>query len=581
MASLSERGDLVAVLPGIPAAGPASSVAHSDQLRLLSRRVLGPVEWSAKASWKVRVEGELGERVVTTVAGKVPSDGDTLKVLGGGEALPSTFPESDELLSEVAADAKLELGRLRAEAQIEVDARSAEERARLERSYDEQIEELKYRLEATYSEDRAYELQGSIAELERARDVLLGQAKGEAEVRADLLAVKFFGSPQQFVEDIWVGPSGRQATLVGRWSPRSRQAPSYEVDGERVRLLEMCDEGHLHDQPKGWVCPICGSRACRLCGPLAGLRSCSMCGAEGCGKCVPRSTNLCRRCSDPARAPELDFAGARGWTLGDGVAVLVGTGATVVVRNGVPTEIFDHFPTQGCSPAVWSRRQKLAELLGSRVDLTLVHRSAPRRPVPPRQAVAFEVVTTRRWSAQQEGASGDGFSEVALTVLPEADGALPVGAASGAFQRVIKTLQAHVPPTEPPQVKVETVYRATWLEFRADGVRTVARDYGPDGPGPVREAPLGLEVVSGPEHPEVLARARLAPRGFGAAPAELVLCRGCRRRQGAQGVLRPGGGRGDGGLRERPGHKGTGGRSARAAAVGAAPGAAYGLCLTD
>lgn len=103
-----------------------------------------------------------------------------------------------------------------------------------------------------------------------------------------------------------------------------------DASGNGIRVLDICDTGHLTDETWERTCPTCGGDRCPTCPNGTQFGRCRLCDEPACHVCL--ADGLCPVCVAPVHVPEADTERERAWRIRDGM-VFISHGAARVVRH--------------------------------------------------------------------------------------------------------------------------------------------------------------------------------------------------------------------------------------------------------
>lgn len=361
--SLRLRGDLHATLAAPPAISPRPQIAHTDDTELVARVIGEPTTWSARTTWRATTGDGTREEIVEIEVGTPPAGDGARTELDGGQSLPESLGDADEVLAAVV-EAVHDSGELDDVADRASDERTerllAEQEARVEH-IDSRLEALERRLEGMWSFENRAPLEDEVRSLTRAREAFARAAAGDdVEVRAYPLTFVVEGGDDFVVEETWRHRAGAEVVLTYEWLPGD-PVPDYPSDaGGEIETLGMCDDGHVVDASQRFDCEICGRTLCDACAPDKVLTACSLCDRRVCNRCLGDA--LCPTCYSPERLAKDDTEHEKAWGVGGGRRLLVSErAATLIEPDGTSTFLV---PTEDVDDADRVRVRAFAAQLG-------------------------------------------------------------------------------------------------------------------------------------------------------------------------------------------------------------------------
>ncbi|OBK27430.1 helicase [Mycobacterium asiaticum] len=458
---LKERGDMHATVPIVPDDPGPSPLRYSPDLTLVERRFVPPGSWSGQATFRTTIgEAESTEYVVTADINANKRTRMPRRPLADGERLPAVFGKPAEVITEFERVAAETLDALREDMVEEVSTERNRELLRIQAGYNAQISEATPQDQVRLRSALAAEEQ----RLTRVPDI---------RARAKLLAFTIAENDWP-IQETWAGPGGIRATLTYEWNPRRPPAIKSFASKRTITVIALCRESHVIDESERARCGSCDTALCRACGDDGIFADCAACGLACCGRCRRATGGLCRGCSEPIRAPELDEKFAVGWRLSRGVTLHVGQRRAELARPGQSAPSLVVRDEDVDDPAR-IRLRAMAIQSGLPADTGLVVRNVDDRPQAPASAGLLLRSSSLTVGAELAIAESDQseVDECDPADLPVHE-AVPVeGERSAGLAVLLASLRAQVPPPASPCVLLTR--RSEFVDIYLEPDRLVER----------------------------------------------------------------------------------------------------------
>ncbi|MEU0553263.1 helicase-related protein [Dactylosporangium sp. NPDC006015] len=447
--ALRVRGDLSGSVPRIPGVHQRPVVAHTADVRLVERRIEASDDWSARATYRVQEGAATGnQQLVTVDIGQRPADGADRDPLPDGADLPVELTEP-EILATIDRAAANHLNEELKQARLADRQRQQEARKQLIDNLSQQLKEASTRHAWGGGH---YEQMERREQLTRALQAAKASTVTEQhfELRAELLTVEVHSSDELYVVEQWEHTAGPRRELRYAWSgDPADHTPTCEATGVPVQTLALCADAHVVDAAALASCELCARQRCGACGPRLAVAACAACGRMACGSCRKRSA-LCEECRRPERAPDLDSTWERGWRLGAGAQVLVGTDhAILVAADGTRTTMV---PDAHLDDPARVRLRGLAARLGLPPSIGLTAEAAPDTAELTDAAVWAQVERSVWWTTAAD--QGTHVDMAAAECLPDLDGPPVGGEAAAGLAALLAKLRGRKAAPQVPAVVV-------------------------------------------------------------------------------------------------------------------------------
>ncbi|GAY16430.1 SNF2-related protein [Mycobacterium sp. shizuoka-1] len=453
---LRVRGDMHATVPVIPDDIGPSPYRHSASIRLVRRRLIPSGSWNGQATFRATVgEAETTEHLITADInghheGRLPR-----RPLHDGESLPLSFGTAQKVIAQFERAATAQLEKLRRERSKIIEKEQSQELARVVSGYKAQIAD-------TTGEDRA-RLQRAL----RSEENRLSR-RPDVRARAKVLAVTL-DEDDWLVEETWAGPSGDETSITYEWGTDEPIVVESDASGNTIGILALCSEMHWVDESEATSCESCSHVLCQACGEDAVFAQCAACGQPSCGRCRRETGGLCRTCTSPERAPELDDQYSIAWRLNGHNILRVGERVAELVR---PTSTSTVVVDEDADDPQRARVRAYARQNGLPLDCGLVTRDLTGRRLQHSDARA-RLAGTERVAVELSVASDGGSSidSKALADLPISAPAIPVvSEVESGIAHLLRKLRSDVAP--PPRLAVLVTRRSYFVDtyLEADSI---------------------------------------------------------------------------------------------------------------
>ncbi|MEO5843132.1 MAG: SNF2-related protein, partial [Acidimicrobiales bacterium] len=421
VAILHERGELIGRVPEFPADPDEPAFAHAPDVRMVGRTILGPQQWGAEVTWRLRASGPAsGLEILSTTIGDVDRyRTDAHRALHPNEPLPKSARSAKSIVHWATNASIPALQRRQAE------------------------------IEHQLVGDDELDLDRSIG------------APPTAELRADPLSIEFVGSPSLDVVERWASVSGVEVDVAYTWAVGTSPAVMAS-DGRAIEVLDICADAHMVDRAAVATCGSCASKRCTSC--IDPLEPCLACHRSMCRHCVT-DLLVCRDCFTPKRDQFYDDDGRVAWRLGSGS--LLSVGAMSARIDAGPLLVDPTTETEGMRRLrAYSRKVGLSEEVGLRVE-QLVPAPLPSAILGPRIDDHYE------WNVDRGADSS--VDPRGFALLPECPPDDTRSLEDVGLLALVTRLRALEAPPVAPQLVAVPVRTTTWIEFDSDELCVVRR----------------------------------------------------------------------------------------------------------
>lgn len=481
---VQERGDLVALMTPFPGVDGSNTTTHDPRVELVERRYIGPKEWAAQGTFRVRQVGSgTGDEVVTVFAGDARFfDVPTARALDDTEVLPQTVRPA-EVAHAISAAAFADLEELAIEKSVELESAAELEAARMDEYFEQQLNERAMRANRAETRRRREEILADMHNVEAARDAYRRATSAEVELRADLLAVRVAGSPTLLIDEVWRLRNHDEVTFSLEWVPTSGPPVYRTGQGRTIQTLAICDHHHPVEAVDLRPCPGCDRDLCGDCGDVAVFRVCAGCGEPCCRDCLQASEALCPRCDVADRDASLDQDGLKGWRTPSGRILLVGERMAVVssMDRAAPPQVV--VPSEDLDDPLRRRLRRIAASMGLRPDLGVRLRDFDlRHPVPVEDPLARDLSVDVSWAVDTAGGTHAELPEpYDVDDLPQEDEEGDRATSDPLLDRLLARLREVDPPGPAPQLVGSPTVTITYVRLVGDGLLESLVVETPDG----------------------------------------------------------------------------------------------------
>jgi superfamily II DNA or RNA helicase len=441
LASLRMRGDLHATIPVIPDDLGPSPLQYSDQIRLLSRRLVPTGSWRGQATFRANVgEAETTEHILTADVRSARESRLPRRPLEDGEQLPHAFADTSKVMRQFEQAATVQLDRLRLDREKRIIREQSEELKRIKSGYQAQISESAY-------EDKQ-RLQRALKSEERRLD-----RKPDVRARAKVLALSL-EEDDWVIEETWSRSDGVEARLTYEWGINSTPLIASTATGRAIDVLGICSAAHVVDRAELNNCASCDRDLCDACGDSARMLPCPLCELPMCGNCRTETGGLCLRCASPERAPEWDDAHTVAWRLNGVSKLLVGQRYAKLVRPEEDPPLL-LVPNDDAHDSKRAKVRAYAVASGLPPDAGLILRDRSKRIVgddPDRLCITSSEMVAVELSVDQAG--GSLLNESVTPDVPTFPAVNVIGEGDRKLEKLLSKLRDSVPPPAPPSVVV-------------------------------------------------------------------------------------------------------------------------------
>ncbi|MEO8697889.1 MAG: DEAD/DEAH box helicase, partial [Acidimicrobiales bacterium] len=425
VATVHERGTLVGLVPQFPAAANEPAFAHAPDVHLVGRTILGPPQWGAAVTWRLRSNSPVsGQEIVSTTVGDVAGyRSDAHRALHPNDPLPKT-------------------------------ARSAASIVRWATTAS--IPALQQR-----QSEIEHQLVAADARLPQAVDDVARRGPAAAELRADPLSIELVGSPSLAVVERWASATGVEVEVAYTWAVGT--APSATAtDGHVIEVLDICADTHVVDRAVVAACASCASKRCASC--IDPVEPCLACHRSMCRHCVT-DLRVCRDCFTPKREQFFDEDGRVAWRLGAGSLLLVGA-MSARIDNGPLLADPSTEPDGLRRLRSYGREVGLSHDIGLRVE-QLVPAPLPASILGPRIDDVYE------WHV--DPTAGSSIDPRGFALLPECPPDDVRSLDDVGLLALVTRLRALEAPAVAAQLVAVPVRTTKWIEFDGDEPCVVTR----------------------------------------------------------------------------------------------------------